>query len=317
MNSLQILHYQLTFVGTMVILSWVYWFGIDSSLQKILLLYFFLDLGFFFTLMKPDMLLHHILSILLTMFCYQPYDVETQYFILTEVSTPFLVLYRLHVYEKINQILFLVFFFYFRIFQIGQVLIQHRYELEDYRVWLSFFLYCLNCYWLEMIVRHHLVNHCIKENLKHIVSYSHGISFLVLFQKQYNLVSIMSFFSSLASYLWHQYKTLNFYVIDLLCFHLLSFSIHWNYVPVSLSTYKLVSLPFHIADVVFYYSHHQLWLALSIGYDVSMVFFHYKKDFLWLLGWFIIFLILSRQTFGYGSTQTVVHLLIAYLFYNL
>jgi hypothetical protein len=251
------------------------------------------------------------------MFCYQPYHAETKTVVLMEISTPFLILCRLHVCQHVNRLLFIGSYVYFRIWQLGQLLFQHRHEVGNYQVWLSFVLYCLNCYWMEIIVRTmFLSTTTIQEKLISLIPYSHGSSFLVflLFQKQYNLLGMTSLMSSLASYGWHRYKTLNCYLFDLLCFHGLSFLVQWKYVPSSQYYWKVLSLPFHFMDVVFYYSHRPLWLFLSVGYDVLLVFLFYQHDFLWLLGWLLVFLMLIRQTFGVGGTQTILHLLIAFLF---
>lgn len=310
-------HYHVTLLSILVILGWVFSVGVNPILQQIIMFYFMLDLFVFSSLLKPDMVLHHVVSLLLIMLCYQPYHVETKTVVLTEVSTPFLVLYRLHVYKNVNRVLFVCFFLYFRIWQLGQLLFQHRYEVADYKVWLLFVLYCLNCYWMEIIVRiYFLSKTTIQEKLISLVPYSHGSSSLVflLFQKQYNLLGLTSFMSSLASYWWHRYNTLNFYLFDLLCFHLLSFFVQWKYVPSSQYYWKILSVPFHLIDVGFYYSHHPLWLLLSVGYDVLLVFLSYQHDFLWLLGWLLVFLMLMKQTFGIGGTQTILHLFIAYLF---
>lgn len=317
MTTLQQHHYHITLLSTFGILGWVYWIGVDPILQQIIMFYFILDLFFFSSLLKPDMVLHHVVSLFLTMFCYQPYRVETKTLVLMEVSTPFLILCRLHVCQNVNRLLFVGSYVYFRIWKFGWLLFQHRYEVKNYKVWLSFVLYCLNCYWMEIIVRTHLFSTMmIQEKLISLVPYSHGSSSLVflLFLKQYNLLGMTSFMSSLASYWWHCYKTLNFYLWDLVCFHLLSFLVQWKHVPSSQYYWKILSVPFHFMDVMFYYSHRPLWLLLSVGYDVLLVFFSYQHDFVWLLGWLLVFLMLIRQTFGVGSTQTIIHLLIAYLF---
>jgi hypothetical protein len=114
--------------------------------------------------------------------------------------------------------------------------------------------------------------------------------------------------------LWHQKKSLWFYILDLICLHTLSFLISFQNVN---SNIVWVSLPFHIADILFYYFHHKLWLFSSIGYDTTIVFLYYKQDFLWLLGWFLIALLITRQTFGHGPTQTIIHTIISLLIYML
>lgn len=313
-NKLLLQHYQITLFSTIGILGWMSLIGTDPILRIIMMGYFLMDIVFFYKTMKPDMICHHVLSCLLVMFYYQPYDEETTCLLAMEISTPFLILCRLHIYETINRLLFLFFFTYFRIFRIGLLLFRHQDEIYSFPIWLSFLLYLLNWYWFEMIVRHHLVGNRVKEYLIRVVPYSHYCSSLViLLKKQYHMLGI-GLLSSVSSYLWHQYKTMFYYVLDLSCFHLLSFYVNWNYVS---TNWKFLSLPFHIMDIISCnnpHHQHQLWLCLSVGYDVLMVFYHYNQNFLWLFGWLLVFLMIVKQTFGCGSTQTVCHFLIAILF---
>lgn len=315
-NNLQLKHYQVSFISTVGILGWVFLLGVDTTLQVIMMMYFTLDLLFFHNIMKPDMMIHHVLCFFISTLCYSSTNDNTRKFIIMEVSTPFLLLCRFHIYEKVNRILFLLSFSYFRIYQIGLVLYHYRYEVSNYIVWLPFILYLLNWYWFEIIIRNHLIRPIIIKKLSSFTPWSHCLSSLVcLYKKEFNIVGVTTMFSSITSYCWHHYNTINYFILDLLCLHGLAMAISWQYASCH---YKFLSLPFHIADIFFYYYPHRKWLVvLSIGYDVFIVFFNYKKDFLWLFGWLLMGLFYTKQTFGHGFTQIILHLFIAFLLFHL
>ena len=66
-------------------------------------------------------------------------------------------------------------------------------------------------------------------------------------------------------------------------------------------------------DILFYYSdHRRFFLLSSIGYDVVMIFCYYNRNMIWLTLWLLVGLLNSRQSFGYGPTQSsFVHIGIA------
>jgi hypothetical protein len=237
---------------------------------------------------------------------------DTLQLVLTEVSTPFLIMCHLHIWENINKVLFVLTFFYFRIYNLGLLMMKRRYEVDDPAVWLFFVLFLLNCWWAEIIVRK-LVPQRVKTILQKMTPYAHFLILSMFSQSNHSLLNLCFLASSIASYLWHEYKIQWWYLLDLFCLHVMSFLVSLQNVH---SDLVWVSLPFHVGDVLFYYFHHQYWLFTSIGYDVMLVFLCLKQDFLWLLGWLIIALLLVKQTFGHGPTQTVIHMLISLLFQN-
>lgn len=309
--SLCKLQNQKTFVSTLIILAWTWWMGLDDCLRYFMITFFITDFVLFYKIIKMDMIIHHLVSLLMISFYWN--DEDTLQLVLTEVSTPFLVMFRLHIWENVNKVLFILTFFYFRIYNLGMLLMKLRYEVEDPAVWLLFVLFSINCWWAEIIVRKLVPPH-VKSMLRKLTPYTHFLILSSVSSRNHLLTNSCLFVSSIASYLWHQYKTQWWYILDLVCLHSMSFLVSLQHVPSSNVVW--VSFPFHVADVLFYYFHHKIWLLSSIGYDVMLVFLYCKKDFLWLLGWLLVALLLSRQTFGYGSTQTVIHMLISLIFRN-
>lgn len=302
---------QKTLVSTLLILGWTWWRGLDDCLRYFMLSFFITDFLFFYKIMRIDMVIHHIISLLMISFYWNNED--TLQLVLTEVSTPFLIMFRLHIWENINKILFMLTFFYFRIYNLGTLLVKRRYDVDDPAVYLLFLLFLLNCWWSEIIVRK-LVPQRVKTILRKITPYTHFLILSTFSQRNHPLLNFCVVASSMTSYLWYQYKTQWWYILDLVCLHSISFLVSLQHVP--LRNLVWLSLPFHIGDVLFYYFHHQYWLLTSIGYDVMLVFLCSKQDFLWLLGWLIIALLVVKQTFGHGPTQTVIHMLISLLFQN-
>lgn len=307
------LHCKHALVSTLFIIFWTLCIGLDDTLRKIMLLYFIIDFILFHKMTTMEMCFHHIVAFLMIYFYWN--HVETKQLVLTEVSTPFLVMFQLNIFKNFSKILFILTFFYFRIFHMGLILIRHRYETNDPCVWLFFMLFLLNCYWAEIIIRKKFVRVYLQNSLQKITPYSHFLSWFVLLYND-NTIYTKTFLllSPITSYLWHKTKYYWFYILDLMCLHALSFFISFQHVGSGL---VFLSLPFHIADYFFYYAHHRLWVMLSIGWDMMLVFLYYKRDFVWLWGWFITALFNTRQTFGYGPTQSIVHICIATLLYNL
>lgn len=301
-------HYYFTLISNVVIVGSTLYIGINTELKIFFIIYLMLDMICFLSFMDSSMIVHHIISISLTFLSWG--HPCTKQVVLMEISTPFLICYRIGFYKYISMIIFILSFFYFRIIQIGLLLYNYRYCIYSVDTWLMFVLYLQNCSWFEKIIRKYLVNDNIKLFLESISPYTHFCSLLALYRVPY--ISVFVTLSSIASWFWHTYRLLCFYIIDLVCFHLLSFSISIAYV-LPKNSLVFLSLPFHIIDVLFYYKCHRLWLLMSLGWDVLMVFIYYKRDVFWLFGWVIIAMINSRQTFGYGSTQSIVHVLIAFL----
>lgn len=301
------LHNKYTLVSTIIILLWSWFVGLDYLLRYIMLSFFISDFLMFYSITTNDIVLHHILSILMIVFYWS--DKDKIILILTEISTPFLILFRLHKGGNINKILFILTFFYFRIYNLGTLLMKRRYEIENPVMWLFFFLFLLNCWWAEIIIRK-TTPQSIKYFLRQITPYTHLLTTLAISTHNKSYVNIFLLISPFASFAWHKYQTIFFYILDLFCLHSLSFCIALQH-----SQSALLSLPFHIGDILFYYFHHKTWLISSIGYDVSLV-FYYKKDFMWLFGWLLITLLLIKQTFGHGSTQSIIHLVLSFIFYR-
>lgn len=298
---------QKTLVSTILILGWTWWMGLDDYLRYFMIFYFITDFLMFYKIIKIDMIIHHIISLLMISFYWNHED--TLQLVLTEVSTPFMSMFYLHIWENINKMLFVLTFFYFRIYNLGMLVMKRRYEVDDPAVWLLFLLFSLNCWWAEIIVRK-LLPPRIKTMLRKLTPYTHFLILSGISSKNHLLMN--SCF--IASYLWHQYKTQWWYMLDLFCLHSMSFLVSLQHVP--LRNFVWLSLPFHIVDVLFYYFHHHYLLLTSFGYDVMLVFFFSKQDFLWLWGWLMMALFLVKQTFGYGPTQTIIHIIISLLFQN-
>ena len=302
---------QKTLVSTILIFVWTWSMVLDYRIMYFMIFFFITDFLFFYKIMRMDMVIHHIISLLMISFYWNNED--TLQLVLTEISTPFLIMFRLHIWENINKILFMLTFFYFRIYNLGTLLVKRRYDVDDPAVWLLFLLFLLNCSWAEIIVCK-LVPPRVKTILRKITPYTHFLVLSSFSQRNHPLLNFCFVASPMASYLWHQYNTQWWYILDLVCLHSMSFLVSLQHVP--LRNLVWLSLPFHVGDVLFYYFHHQYWLLTSIGYDVMLVFLYSKHDFLWLWGWLIVALMLIKQTFGHGSTQAVIHILISLLFQN-
>lgn len=303
------LHPVLTFVCTFGIVVWTL-HGITQSLVHFLFCYFILDLLLFHEIMQIDMMIHHGLA--MSLICCS--DLENyhdlKHFLLMEVSTPFLVLYRWNIAKTFNRIVFVLSFVYFRIIQIGFLLFQYRFDIHNISVWIACLLYFQNVLWLEKIMRILIINTpMIGRILECLSPYTHFGS--ILFTKTSSpWVQIALGASSIASYFWHTKRTYCFYLLDLVCLHALSFTINLSY---SSNRFSYVSVPFHLMDLIWHSSFHQPLVLLSVGLDVLMIFLFYHPNIMWLFGWIVIGLLLRKQTFGYGSTQTIIHLLISIL----
>jgi hypothetical protein len=300
-----------TLVSTLLILGWTWQMGLDDWLRCFMVFYFLIDFILFSNITKTDMVFHHMVSLLMILFYWNNED--TLQLILTEISTPFLVMFRLHICEDVNKVLFILTFFYFRIYNLGRLLVKRRYETNNPAVWLLFLLFSLNCWWAEIIARK-LVPHPVKTILYKLTPYTHFLILSCVSSRNHLLMNSSLIASSFASYLWHHYKTPWWYILDLVCLHSISFLYSLQNAPSSNLVW--VSFPFHVADVFFYYFYHRFWLLSSIGYDVMLVFLSSRQDFLWLLGWLLVALLLSRQTFGQGCTQAVLHLLISFIVFR-
>lgn len=268
--------------------------------------YLLMDLLLFYQFLGKDMVLHHVLSLLLA-FSFQSRTKEEQLaFLLTEVSTPFLVLYRLGICKNLTKMCFLLSFIYFRVYGLGVVLWKERYSTQDLCVWNGYALWLVNLYWFEIIMRHAIGKDKISF-LQKITPFSHFLTPCIsLFFSKYDIVFWMiGFFSAFMSYYWHSTKHWYAYVMDLFGLHLLSFAI--SYYATEYSILSLISIPFHMSDVFYYYEYHREFLLLSIGWDVMLV-FYYTNNFMWLCTWIMIAMFNSHQTFGWNSTQCFVHI---------
>jgi len=295
-------HNQQTLVAVTTVLFWTWFNGLDAGLQCFMMLYFIVDLLLFHKVISNDMVFHHLLSLLMTFFYWDHPD--TMRLVLTEISTPFLVFYHLRIGGNLNKLLFILTFFYFRIYNLGILLAERRYEVDNPAVWLLLCLFSLNCYWAEKIIRK-ITPPVVKTVLLQLTPYSHFLTTIATYHDPY--INMFLWLSPLSSFLWHHYQTVFFYILDLFCFHSLSFLIASQYTPMA-----FLSLPFHLADILLSPVYHKISLFLSIGYDIIVV-FCYKQDFLWLFGWFLVALVLVKQTFGHGPTQSIIHMLISFL----
>jgi len=282
------LQYKRTFISTLFILSWAFFVGINDVLKNFMLLYFITDFLIFYRIIRADMVFHHIISLMLIYFFWQD-DYDTRQLVLTESSTPFLMLLNLCIFKNFNKALFIMTFFYFRIFNMGLVLIKRRHDIKNFETWLLFKLFLLNCWWAEIILRKHLFPLLIKYISPKVVPF------------------LTSFNNHKQNSLWRQSRKLWVYTTDMACLHVLSFYISIKHNKLNRA---LVSLPLHVADLLFY---NKVFLFSSIGYDIMLVFMCYKQDFLWLLGWILVALFNHKKTFGYGTTQPI----LCFLVYNL
>ena len=110
--------------------------------------------------MKPDMIYHHILSILLcltTMF-QQPqisYDLILPFF-KTEISTVFLVIRAYGIRHGFNDLLFASTFAYYRVYGLTKHLWTSSIDMSLMHQFLGWNLVGLNTYWMAKILRHSL-----------------------------------------------------------------------------------------------------------------------------------------------------------------
>jgi len=287
------LQYKRTLISTLFIILWMNFMGITDVLKNFMLLYFITDFLVFYKIIRKDMICHHILSLLLIYLYWHDDHTTTKKLVMTECSTPFLMMLNLHIFETINKALFISTFFYFRIFNMWLILVERRYEIENFETWLFFMLFLLNCWWSEIILRKHLIPLSVKYIIPH---------------------PIIRKLDKNTSFLWHQSRQLWLYSTDMAVLHMLSFYISIKHNSLNNA---LVSFPLHIVDLLFYDTCDKIFLFSSIGYDVVLVFLYYKQDFLWLLGWILAALFNSKKTFGYETTHPIVYFLIGFLIYNL
>lgn len=271
--------------------------------------YFLVDLRLFFRVMSQDMIFHHVLSMVLT-YSYLDQDEEKQLVLLsTELSTPFLIMYKLGVARPWTKILFVMTFLYYRIYNLGWLLWKERHHVHDMYVWVAYMLWMLNWHWLELILSR-LCHEKLQTVFFHMTPYTHFLSVFVIQSTNLGVgVMLSSVFSAVASYYWHTTHHWGAFLMDVGLLHTQSFLLAVACVP-SLS--KWVSLPFHIMDLFAYYYHHNLWVVLSIGLDAANIFL-WKQDLMWMFGWLILGIFYTRQTFGYGNTQSLLHIGIACL----
>jgi hypothetical protein len=296
------LHNQQTLVAVAIVLSWTWWNGLDAGLRYFMIFYFIVDIMLFYPITSSDMIFHHLLTLLMVFFYWD--DPDAIQLVLTEISTPFLIFYHLRIGGNLNKLLFIMTFSYFRIYNMGLLLVERRHEVVSPTVWLLFLLFSLNCYWAEKIIRK-ITPPFVKTVLLQSTPYSRFLTTLATHHDPY--VRMFLWLSPLSFFFWHHYQTVFFYTLDLFCFHSLSFLIASQYTPMA-----FLSLPFHLADILLSRVCHKICLFLSIGYDIILV-FCYKQDFLWLFGWSLVALLLVKQTFGHGPTQSIVHMLIGFL----
>lgn len=124
-------------------------------------IYFFID--YFIPPLRSDMLIHHLNSqILITTAMY--YREQIPYFVFstifnTEISTFFLIFNDLGIYRYLNIFLFVITFFYYRIYQLGFLLWTYPFYQFHILITISLLLlYGLNLFWflkiLKMIYKH-------------------------------------------------------------------------------------------------------------------------------------------------------------------
>lgn len=277
----------------------------QSYTPYVLFFYLLYDFVSFYKLFVPDMIVHHILTMLL-LTGYHHYPIEdTDTLIRMEVSTPFLVLYKMKVAKQLNKILFLLTFIYFRIYRVGCVAYTHRHDITDVYIWIAYGLWLLNWHWLITILGHFREQKIVINTLNTIVPYTHFLSMLAL-QKHPALIQWSCLLSSTSSFAYHTTKSSLAFILDRTCLHIWSWMMgvfHTDDNP-----FMLISLPIHLYDLVVW--QHPLPLLVSIGWDVVLIFLS-QQDLMWLALWVIISMLYVRQVLGYGTTQALVHLFIA------
>lgn len=277
----------------------------QSYTPYVLFFYLLYDFVSFYKLFVPDMIVHHILTMLL-LTGYHHYPIEdTDTLIRMEVSTPFLVLYKMKVAKPLNKILFLLTFVYFRIYRVGCVAYTHRYDITDVYIWIAYGLWLLNWHWLLTILGHFREQKVLLNMLNTIVPYTHFLSMLAL-QKHPALIQGSCLLSCISSFAYHTTKSSLAFALDRTCLHI------WLWMMGVFHTddnpFMLISLPIHLYDLVVW--QHPLPLLVSIGWDVVLIFLS-QQNLMWLALWIIIGMLYVRQVLGYGTTQALVHIFIA------
>jgi hypothetical protein len=110
--------------------------------------------------LKPDMVYHHILSMLLCVIAMThpewSYE-ELLPFLKTEISTVFLVLRAYGIHHWTNDLLFASTFAYYRIYGLSRALITTSLDFWSPSRFLGWNLLGLNMYWMIKITRHLLI----------------------------------------------------------------------------------------------------------------------------------------------------------------
>lgn len=112
--------------------------------------YFFQDF-FLSPPLKPDMMLHHVLGTLLICSSTNTEWDKVVVVYETEWSTIFLVLMSMNICSSVSTFLFIISFFYFRIYRVGLLLLHHK--DPSFLTLLVMCLFGLNMYWQYCIVR--------------------------------------------------------------------------------------------------------------------------------------------------------------------
>ena len=282
-----------------------------SATPYFLFVYLLYDFILFYPFFLPDMVVHHVLTMLLLTGYYHYETSETNKLLSMEVSTPFLVLHKLGILKPITKILFLLTFVYFRIYQVGQLAYTHRYETMDIHIWLMYALWLLNWHWMLTIISHFRNQKKIVAILDALVPYTHFFSVLAL--KQYPfLVQGACLLSAISSFTWHTTKTPCSLTLDRMFLHTWSWIMsvyHTDHSPLT-----IVSLPFHYGAITT--KHHRELTMVSIGWDVFLI-FHHQQNLMWLAAWVITGMLYVREVVGYGTTQALVHSSVAWAIYQL
>lgn len=279
-------HYKAT-LGAIATMLLVY--HTTDLIEVFMIAYLLLDLCLFSHVLTADMVLHHVLSLLLLFSFHHRTKEEQVAFLLTEVSTPFLVLSRLGIFKNLTKICFLATFLYFRVYGVGVVLWKERYSIYDPCVWNGYALWVLNLYWLEIILRHIIDKDQIQRSFFHI--FVPIASFYFLHNSILQLW--VAIFIASISVLWSN-------PMDRAGMHFLSFVNILNTTPGNFLSF--VSFPLHQLDLLL---DEERFLLLSLGWDVMHV-FYYTNNLMWLCAWTLMTILYVRQTFG-SNTGSVLY----------
>lgn len=271
-----------------------------SATPYYLFFYLLFDFIVFYPLFSKDMIVHHILTMLL-LTGYDKYEVNDSNKLLSmEVSTPFLVLYKMGVWKRVTKLLFLMTFVYFRIFQVGQVAHTYRHDVMDVHIWLVYALWLLNWHWMLTIIGHFRNEKRMVKVLDAVVPYTHFFSVVA----SRGSVQWVCLLSAISSFAWHTTKTPTALKLDRCFLHVWSW---WMSVcHTNLSPLVLASLPFHLG--VMTVKHYRELTLVSIGWDVLLIFLH-QLNLMWLAGWVIAGMMYVREVVG---AQVLVHSSVAY-----